>query len=232
MAELYGFNTQRSNVIADYVPGDTHNATTFDPGQAGRIPKNSDLIYEVHYTPDNRSPAQDQSLVAFKWADKPLEHEVLGQVFRKPVGRFRIPPHHPHYRMEDTYYFKTDIDLDAIRPHFHLRGKSFRLEIVERDEDTGEIAKRQTVLSIPLFDQSWQRTYELKKPIRILAGTELLATAHFDNSSLNPNNPDPSAEVLWGQQTSDEMFSTRFRYRLVKSQGIARAEKPVETPKR
>jgi hypothetical protein len=46
------------------------------------------------------------------------------------------------------------------------------------------------------------------------AGTELLATAYFDNSSLNPNNPDPSAEVTWGQQTSTgEMFSTRFKYR-------------------
>jgi hypothetical protein len=32
---------------------------------------------------------------------------------------------------------------------------------------------------------------------------------------MNPNNPDPSAEVTWGQQTSDEMFSTRFKYRLV-----------------
>lgn len=57
--------------------------------------------------------------------------------------------------------------------------------------------------------------YELNKPLRLPAGTELLATAHFDNSSLNPNNPDPSAEVLWGQQTTDEMFSMRFRYRLV-----------------
>ena len=215
MAELYGLNTQRGNVIFDYVPGDTHNAKTFDPDQAGRIPKNCDLIYEVHYTPNNRESTLDQSMVAFKWADKPPEHEVLGRVFRKPVGRFRIPPYDPHYRMEDSYYFETDVDLDAIRPHFHLRGKSYLLEIVERNADTGEIETRQTVLSVPLYDQRWQRMYELNKPLRLPAGTELLATAHFDNSSLNPNNPDPSAEVLWGQQTTDEMFSTRFRYRLV-----------------
>jgi hypothetical protein len=50
----------------------------------------------------------------------------------------------------------------------------------------------------------------------IPAGTELLATVNFDNSSLNPNNPDPAKEVLWGQQTTDEMFSTWFRYRLAK----------------
>jgi hypothetical protein len=70
---------------------------------------------------------------------------------------------------------------------------------------------------VPLYDQRWQRTYELKTPLRLPAGTEMLATAIYDNSSLNPNNPDPSAEVLWGEQTTDEMFSTRFRYRLVKA---------------
>lgn len=217
MAQLYGFNTQRGNVIADYVPGDTRNAKTFDPGQAGRIPKGCDLIYELHYTPDNRQATTDQSMVAFIWSDKPPVDEVQSRVFRKPVGRFRIPPHHPHFRMEDSYHFDTDIDLDAIRPHFHLRAKSYRLEIVHRNDDTDEIERRETVLSVPLYDQSWQRTYELKKPIRLPAGAELLATAVYDNSRLNPNNPDPSAEVLWGQQTTDEMFSTRFRYRLVKA---------------
>ena len=50
---------------------------------------------------------------------------------------------------------------------------------------------------------------------RIAAGTELLATAHFDNSELNPNNPDPSATVYWGEGTTDEMFSTRFKYRVI-----------------
>jgi hypothetical protein len=216
MAQLYGLNTQRANVICDYVPGDTHNAKTFPPDQACRIPKNCDLIFELHYTPNNRQAVADQSRVGFVWADNSPEHEVERRVFRKPVGRFRIPPHEGHFRMEDSYHFESDVELDAIRPHFHVRGKSFRLEIVERSEDTGEITERTTVLAVPRFDQRWQRSYELARPIRVPAGTELLATAHFDNSSINPNNPDPSVEVLWGQQTTDEMFSTWFRYRLVK----------------
>jgi hypothetical protein len=138
-------------------------------------------------------------------------------VFRKPVGGFRIPPHEGHFRIEDTSYFPHDVEIDAIRPHFHLRGKSFRLEMVERDPDSDEIVKRQTVLSVPRFDPAWQRTYELATPLKVAAGTELLATGYFDNSDLNPNNPDPSAEVVWGQQTTDEMFSTRFKYRVVRN---------------
>ena len=31
-------------------------------------------------------------------------------------------------------------------------------------------------------------------------------TAHFDNSPANPNNPDPTETVRWGDQTWEEMM--------------------------
>jgi hypothetical protein len=65
---------------------------------------------------------------------------------------------------------------------------------------------------------NWQRTYELETPLPLAAGVELVATAYFDNSKFNPNNPDPSTDVYWGLQTTDEMFSTRIQYRLPKSE--------------
>ncbi|MCI0358416.1 MAG: redoxin domain-containing protein [Planctomycetaceae bacterium] len=215
MAQLYGLSGESAQLINDFLPGDTYNAKVYPPGQAVLIPKHTDLIFEVHYTPNGKSGQTDQSMVAFQWADKP-QHQVQTRVFRKPVGGFRVPPHNPHFRVEDTFYFPHDIEIDAIRPHFHLRGKSFRLQIIERDPQTDEIRERRTVLSVPIYDPAWQRTYELARPLHLPAGTELLATGHFDNSNLNPNNPDPTVEVVWGQQTTDEMFSTRFKYRIVK----------------
>lgn len=213
MAELYGMSAEGAILINDYVPGDTYNAKVYPSEQAVRIPKNSDLIFELHYTPNNREAVTDRSGVGFVWADAAPSEEVFTAVYRKPIGRFRVPPHASHHRMEDSYYFRHDVLVDAIRPHFHLRAKSFRLEMVQRDEETDEIVERQTILTVPVWDPDWQRTYELKEPIRVLAGTELLATAVFDNSRFNPNNPDPSVEVEWGQQTEDEMFSLRFKYR-------------------
>jgi hypothetical protein len=215
MAQLYGINGEIAHLLNDFVPGDTYNAKIYPADQAVLIPKHSDLIFELHYTPSGQV-ATDQSKVAFQWADGPPQHPVQTTVFRKPIGGFRIPPHHPHFRIQDTYHFAQDVLIDGIRPHFHLRGKSFRLELITRNPETDEIEERQTILSVPIFDQAWQRTYELDKPLLVPAGAELLATGHFDNSSLNPNNPDPSAEVVWGQQTTDEMFSTRFKYRLLK----------------
>jgi hypothetical protein len=37
-------------------------------------------------------------------------------------------------------------------------------------------------------------------------GTEVHCIAHFDNSTKNPNNPDPTIAVFWGDQTWEEMM--------------------------
>ena len=216
MADLYGLNTEGAVLINDYVPGDTYNAKRYPPGQAVRIPKNSDLIFEIHYTPNHREEVFDKSRVGFIWADKTPQEEVYTKVFRKPIGRFSIPPHAGHHTMQDSCYFKHDVLIDAIRPHFHYRGKSFRLEQITRDPETDQIVQRNTILTVPVWDPDWQRTYELETPLQLNAGTELLATGVFDNSYLNPNNPDPSVAVHYGQQTSDEMFSVRYKFRHAK----------------
>jgi hypothetical protein len=42
------------------------------------------------------------------------------------------------------------------------------------------------------------------------AGTTIECIGHFDNSADNPNNPDPTSEVRWGDQTFEEMFIGYF----------------------
>ena len=37
-------------------------------------------------------------------------------------------------------------------------------------------------------------------------GTVVKCTAAYDNSAGNPNNPDPSKQITWGQQSWDEMM--------------------------
>jgi hypothetical protein len=37
-------------------------------------------------------------------------------------------------------------------------------------------------------------------------GTRFHCVAHFDNSSANRNNPDPTRHVFWGDQTWEEMM--------------------------
>jgi hypothetical protein len=46
----------------------------------------------------------------------------------------------------------------------------------------------------------------LKTPRLLPKGTKLLWTGYFDNSANNPRNPDPKAEVRWGEQSWEEMM--------------------------
>ena len=62
------------------------------------------------------------------------------------------------------------------------------------------------LLDVPRYEFHWQHRYVLAEPRRIPAGTAVRLTAVFDNSANNPNNPDPSAVVRYGDQTTDEMF--------------------------
>lgn len=215
MAALFGLTGDRSQPLNDYVPGDLCNHKVYPHDRAVRIPKGSDLIFEVHYTPNGRATS-DQSKVAIRWAPTAPAEEVRTRVFRKKRGGFVIPANDPRYRMDDAFYFEKDVLIDSIRPHMHLRGQSYRLDMVTRDPVTDEILERETILTVPNFDANWQRTYELETPLPVAAGTELVATVYFDNSRLNPNNPDPDRPVYWGLQTTDEMLSTRFQYRLAK----------------
>jgi hypothetical protein len=48
--------------------------------------------------------------------------------------------------------------------------------------------------------------YVPKEMVTLPKGTVLRATAHYNNSSSNPSNPDPSATVRFGLQTYEEMM--------------------------
>ena len=82
----------------------------------------------------------------------------------------------------------------------HLRGKAFEYRLVQ---PTGE---KQTLLRVPHYDFNWQLSYRLEKPIDLLPGSKIEATAWFDNSPNNPANPDPKATVRWGEQSWEEMM--------------------------
>jgi hypothetical protein len=82
----------------------------------------------------------------------------------------------------------------------HLRGKDFKYTITR----PGEASR--VVLSVPTYDFGWQTYYILPEPISLPKGSRIDCLAHFDNSSGNPYNPDPTKMVRWGEQTWEEMM--------------------------
>jgi peroxiredoxin len=181
--------------LTAYAPGELSAALT--PGSAKRIPKNSVLVFQMHYTP-NGVEQSDRSSVGLVFAKEPPAVEVRT---RSAAQRhLAIPPGDNNYEATSVTTFDQDADLLSFMPHMHLRGKDFRYEVVFPD------GKRETLLSVPRYDFNWQSNYRLEKPLHLPAGTRIECTAHYDNSKDNPNNPDPNKMVHWGDQTWDEMM--------------------------
>ena len=110
------------------------------------------------------------------------------------------------HRVTGSHLFETDVVLIALMPHMHYRGKRMKFTIQYSD------GREEVVLSVPHYKFSWQRRYILKEPKRLPAGTRILAEGTYDNSSQNPDNPDPSQEVTFGPQSENEMFSGFLYY--------------------
>jgi peroxiredoxin len=181
--------------LTAYAPGEL--ACALPPGSAKRIPKNSVLAFQMHYTP-NGVEQNDQSSVGLIFAKEPPKIEVRTRGIAQP--RLDIPAGDGNYEAKSTTTFEQDADLLSFLPHMHLRGKDFLYEVVFPD------GKRETLLSVPRYDFNWQSNYRLEKPLHLPAGTKIECTAHYDNSKDNPNNPDPKKAVHWGDQTWDEMM--------------------------
>ncbi len=208
MLKLYGLTGDKVKKIGDYIAGDPFNARVYPEGYSLKLPAGHDLFFEMHYTPTGREEKPDVSRMGITWAPGKPEHVILTKVFNRKDLRLR--PHDQHYEKLSYYQFPTDVVIHALGPHMHYRGKDFTLYKVENPGTDAE--KRTLVLRVATYDFNWQRTYEFVHPLELKAGDALLSVAHFDNSYLNPNNPDPEAAVRFGLKSEQEMLNMRVKY--------------------
>ena len=104
--------------------------------------------------------------------------------------------------------FRQETRLVSLRPHMHLRGKSWLYEAIFPDGRT------ETLLNVPNWDFNWQTEYFFAEPLIVPKGTVLKSTVHFDNSVNNLANPDPTKSVGYGRQTFEEMMNGWVKYDL------------------
>jgi len=181
--------------LCGYAPGDM--PSIFPDGTAKKVPAGSDLLFELHYTPNGRV-RQDRSKLGLVFAKAPVTREA----FTLPVAEFRfiIPPNEPDVPVSASLSVPKEMRLLSFMPHMHVRGKDFRYTITKPGGEP-EVA-----LSVPAYDFGWQSYYTLKEPMILPKGTKIDCLAHYDNSAGNPNNPDPTKTVRWGDQTFEEMM--------------------------
>jgi hypothetical protein len=167
------------------------------PGRAKLIKAGSDIILQMHYTA-NGKPANDQTTVGVVFAKEPVKERIY--TLAATTKKFAIPPGDGNYEVDSSFEFGGEAHITEMMPHMHLRGKDFLFRAVY---PTGE---KQTLLSVPHYDFSWQLTYNPETDIVMPKGSKLECVAHYDNSPNNPNNPDPTKEVRYGDQSWEEMM--------------------------
>jgi len=163
----------------------------------------SKLVFQMHYTPNGKA-ATDRTRVGLVFAREPVKHAHRGGMI--PNFMFKIPAGAPNHEVRSSWTAKQDILLTGLMPHMHVRGKDFLYTAVYPD------GRSEILLSVPRYDFNWQLNYQLAEPKLLPKGTRIDCVAHFDNSPNNKFNPDPSAEVKWGDQTWEEMMIGWFNY--------------------
>jgi hypothetical protein len=185
----------QNDVLMVYTPGNSYDQ--WPTGMAKRVKAGSDLVIQFHYTANGKA-ASDRTRLGFALAKEQPKQVVL--TLQMGNDRFVIPPGDPNYRVQVSGTLPNDALLLSLFPHMHLRGKAFEYLVA------GEGGQAETLLKISHYDFHWQLTYRLHQPKLLRAGTRLVCTAYFDNSRNNPLNPDPEAEVRFGEQSWQEMM--------------------------
>ena len=188
-------------VLTGYAPGKEH-VSWIGTEYANILPAGADIVLQLHYTANGKE-ALDSTRIGLRFREDRPEKRVVTMMARN--GDFVIPPGAPAYPVESRWVLSRDVELLSLLPHMHLRGKDFQFDLRYPD------GRSETLLKVPNYDFDWQFFYYLKQPRSLPAGTAIECLAHFDNSPNNADNPDPSAEVRWGDQSWEEMMIGFFQ---------------------
>jgi hypothetical protein len=186
--------------ITGHVPGgQPMDLGRFNNGVAFLIPKFSGLGLEIHYTTTGKEERCRIS-VGFRYARQTV-HKRLKHFLLDP-HQIRIEPGNGAFAIRSSQTLDQNISLLGLFSHMHVRGKDMTFYADAPDQ------RRETLLQIPNFNFEWQLGYEIAPGQKHLPkGTRIEAVAHYDNSTFNPYNPDPTRTVPYGLQTYDEMFN-------------------------
>jgi hypothetical protein len=184
-------------LLGTYAPGT--NPQVMPPGTALRLEPGGIIELQMHYA-TNGTPAADRTKIGLVFATSENPREVRVSQFLN--GVFTLPAGASDVSVDADVSFLQDTTVWGIFPHTHLRGKKWRYVLELPDGTT------KTILDVPRYDFNWQTYYMFTEPLQVPRGSKIVSTAWYDNSAANKSNPDPRADVTWGDQTWEEMQYT------------------------
>jgi hypothetical protein len=199
-ASYGGFGVSIAGQLPGYAPGATPRF--FPDGIGQKIPKDADLLLQIHYAPRPVVESDSSSINIF-FARKPIARYLQVRVmlpFDLIDGPFVIPAGEVK-TFHGVVNVPFDVSLLLFFPHCHLLGKSWEVYALDAQ------GSRTNIIKINDWDFNWQGGYSQERLIKIPAGSQVHAFATYDNTTNNPRNPNnPPKQVAWGEKTTDEMY--------------------------
>ena len=217
------------DMLGIYTPGST--LEKYGEGSAKLLKggRNMYLNFNMHYETTGKAET-DRSEMAFWFQPGPPEHQLyrvngagesilangkellMDDPGVKAEGTHvaipPIPAYAENYELIGMTAFAEAVTIYQFQPHAHHRGRDFRYTAVYPD------GRGETLLSVPKYDHRWQMAYEPAEPVKLPAGSKLVVTAHYDNSTANLHNHAPEKTVYFRDknQSWDEMFTPFIQY--------------------
>jgi hypothetical protein len=170
------------------------------------LPPGGAIGFQAHYTPFGKEVTDTSKIGLYFYKD----NEKPDLMMRGAVvvdNTIVIPAGEARHKETAYVEFPKEALLYSAFPHAHYRGYASDLWLELPD------GTKKMLLAMPRYDFNWQREYTFAEPIKIPAGSRVIANYWYDNSKRNPANPDPTKTIVWGDQSWEEMFYTALRFR-------------------
>lgn len=176
-----------------------------------RIKKGSKIVLQIHY-PVGTAGQTDQTKIRLYFY--PVGTTGVRPVFvTAPLQNWTL--NIPANTVKTfTAKYPTDIanpntlpvalSLFATFPHSHKLATTI-VNYAYKAPDTIPLIR------IPMWDFNWQGYYTYKKLVNVPAGYRLFSSHVYDNTTNNPNNPNPK-DTKAGTSTADEMLFDSYMY--------------------
>ena len=181
-------------------------------GVCRRIPAGSYVRWDIHMYPGGlgataaNAVIEDNVVELGIWlhpADYEYEYrqDLVSYNFMEGQRELLLPPN-SGFMTQGFRSWDHPVRIDSFQPHGHLRLRSASLEIFYPQTGRTEI-----VGMISNWSATWHQSHIFEDQVAPLipTGAVVIMKQWFDNTSANPNNPDPDQWVDYGQRTADEM---------------------------
>jgi Flp pilus assembly protein TadD len=178
-----------------WTPGQV--APLLPKGLAWRLDPGTDLVVELHMQPSGKPEAVQPAIALYFTNDPPERTPTMLRLGRQSID---MPAGDARYTITDSFVLPVDVEVEAVQPHAHQRGREVTGTVTLPDGTT------KTLIHVSDWDFRWQQVYRFTTPFTLPKGTTVAMRWVYDNSAANVRNPtQPPRRVFWGQRSADEM---------------------------